>query len=76
MFSGVNVSQDYLDLMGFTATSSLLSTVTAIYDVGSFFGAIAAFDLGERLGRKKTILLGTSIMVKHFAALALGKSAH
>lgn len=32
-------------------------------DVGSFFGAILAFDLGERLGRKKTILLGTSIMV-------------
>lgn len=34
-----------------------------LQDIGSFLGAILAFDLGERLGRKKTILLGTSIMV-------------
>ena len=31
-------------------------------DIGSFFGAVAAFDIGERLGRKKTILLGSAIM--------------
>ncbi|KAL8636306.1 MAG: hypothetical protein Q9226_009268, partial [Calogaya cf. arnoldii] len=42
--------------------TKLLGTVTAIYDVGCFFGAIAAFSLGEMLGRKKTILLGTTIM--------------
>jgi MFS family permease len=40
----------------------VLSTVTAIYDIGCFFGAIAAFTCGERLGRKKAILLGTTIM--------------
>lgn len=42
--------------------TKLLGTITAIYDVGCFFGAIAAFSLGEMLGRKKTILLGTTIM--------------
>ena len=31
-------------------------------DVGCFFGAIAAFSLGEILGRKKTVLLGTTVM--------------
>ena len=31
-------------------------------DVGCFFGAIAAFSLGEMLGRRKTVLLGTTIM--------------
>ncbi|KAL9012355.1 MAG: hypothetical protein Q9173_002873 [Seirophora scorigena] len=36
--------------------------VTAIYDVGWVFGAIAAFSLGEILGRKNTILLGITIM--------------
>lgn len=36
--------------------------MTAIYDVGCFFGAIFAFTVGERLGRKKAILLGTTIM--------------
>jgi MFS family permease len=41
---------------------SLLGTVTAIYDVGCFFGAIFAFVIGDWLGRKKTILVGTTVM--------------
>ncbi|KAE8306333.1 general substrate transporter [Aspergillus transmontanensis] len=63
-FSGVVVTSDFLevhDLVGPTKTKTL-STVTAIYDVGCFLGAILAFTLGERLGRKKSILLGTTIM--------------
>lgn len=36
--------------------------MTAIYDVGCFFGAIFAFTIGERLGRKKAILVGTTVM--------------
>lgn len=50
-----------LDLAGPSKTS-LLSTVTAIYDIGCFFGAICAIIVGDVLGRKKTILLGTTIM--------------
>ena len=42
--------------------TSTISTITAIYDVGCFFGAISAMYFGERLGRKNGILLGTSIM--------------
>ena len=55
---------------------SLLSTVSvacflfALYlaklartDVGSFFGAIFAMWVGEWLGRKKTIMLGTTLML-------------
>lgn len=79
MTGGVNVTQDYLTTMGITSTSTMLSTITALYgkprvrpsksdilildtDIGSFLGAVAAFDIGERLGRKKTILLGSAIM--------------
>lgn len=40
----------------------MIGTVTAIYDIGCFVGAIAAVMIGDFLGRKKTILLGTSIM--------------
>lgn len=61
---GVVVTPDFLeihDLVGPTKTK-ILSTVTAIYDVGCFFGAMLAFTAGERLGRKKTILLGSLIM--------------
>lgn len=58
------ISNDFLvihDLVGPTKTKTL-STVTAIYDIGCFFGAIAAFTLGERFGRIKSILYGTAIM--------------
>ncbi|KAL1301943.1 hypothetical protein AAFC00_002402 [Neodothiora populina] len=64
VFGGVVVTDDYLEtlnLVGPTKTS-LSGTVTAIYDIGCFFGAIAAVIVGDRLGRKKTILAGTTIM--------------
>jgi MFS family permease len=64
VFSGVIVTEDFLvlhDLVGPSKTN-MLSTVTAIYDIGCFIGAIGAFTLGERLGRKKTIIVGTLIM--------------
>lgn len=64
VFSGVVITQDFLeihDLVGPTKTKTL-STVTAIYDVGCFLGAILAFTIGESLGRKKTLLAGTTIM--------------
>ena len=52
---------DTLNLAGDEHTS-LLGTVTALYDVGCFFGAVAAFSIGERLGRKRSVLLGTTVM--------------
>lgn len=61
---GVVVTDDFLevhDLVGPSKTQTL-STVTAIYDVGCFLGAIVAFTIGERFGRKKSILIGTTIM--------------
>lgn len=64
VFSGVIVTDDFLvlhDLVGPEKTT-MLSTITAIYDIGCFFGAIMAFTVGERLGRKKAILAGTAIM--------------
>lgn len=38
------------------------STITALYDIGCFFGAILAIVIGDRLGRKKSVLTGTTIM--------------
>ncbi|KAG2412236.1 hypothetical protein HFD88_009793 [Aspergillus terreus] len=64
VFSGVVITQDSLELHGLVGPTKTktLSTVTAIYDVGCFLGAIVAFTVGERLGRKKAILMGTTIM--------------
>lgn len=64
MAGGVVITQDFLelhDLVGPTKTKTL-STVTAIYDVGCFLGAILAFTVGERLGRRKALLVGSTIM--------------
>ena len=61
---GAVITQDYLETLKLNgdAKTSLLGTATSIYDVGCFVGAIMAFSLGEILGRKKTVFLGTTVM--------------
>ncbi|KAJ5081528.1 general substrate transporter [Penicillium alfredii] len=64
VFSGVVISQDFLqlhDLQGPSKTT-LLGTVTAIYDVGCCIGSLFAYWLGEQMGRRNTVLLGTIVM--------------
>ncbi|KAF1827897.1 general substrate transporter [Dissoconium aciculare CBS 342.82] len=62
VFGGVIVTDDFLQTLGIVGNTSLQGTITAIYDIGCFFGAIMAFVIGDMIGRKKTILLGTTIM--------------
>ncbi|EOD46980.1 putative sugar transporter protein [Neofusicoccum parvum UCRNP2] len=47
LFGGVVVTQDFLDTLNLDGKTTLISTVTAIYDIGCFFGAILAFMVGE-----------------------------
>ncbi|KAL1593033.1 hypothetical protein SLS59_009503 [Nothophoma quercina] len=61
-YGGVVVTPDFLDQLNLTGNASLISTVTAIYDIGCFFGAISVCAIGDPLGRKKCVLLGTTIM--------------
>jgi MFS family permease len=37
--------------------------VTAIYDIGCALGAVTAFLFGEKIGRKKSILLANVIVI-------------
>lgn len=46
-----------------THRSTIQGISVAAYNVGCFFGAIATIFIGDRLGRRKTIFLGSSIMV-------------
>lgn len=62
VFGGVIVTDDFLTTLNIVGNTSLQGTITAIYDIGCFFGAIIAFVIGDWLGRKKTILIGTTIM--------------
>ncbi|KAL4886970.1 general substrate transporter [Aspergillus karnatakaensis] len=64
VFGGVVISPDYLrvhDLEGPSRTN-VLSTVTAIYNVGCFLGAIIATWLGGKLGRKRSVIFAIAIM--------------
>lgn len=62
VFGGVVVTNDFLDTLGIANNASMVSTVTALYDIGCFVGALVAYFVGNLLGRKKTILVGTTIM--------------
>ncbi|KAI4867442.1 general substrate transporter [Hypoxylon rubiginosum] len=64
VFSGVVISKDYLDVHNLNGheNTNVLSIITSIYTIGCFFGAITAFYIGEVIGRKKTVLVGTVIM--------------
>ncbi|KAI0478253.1 general substrate transporter [Xylaria cf. heliscus] len=64
VFSGVVITQDYLDVHNLDGPerTNVRSIVTSIYTIGCFFGALLAFSIGEHLGRKKTIVIGTSVM--------------
>lgn len=41
------VTDDFLQTLGLVGKTSLVSTVTALYDIGCFFGAIIAFIIGD-----------------------------
>lgn len=47
---------------GSGGSSSLQGTVVAIYEIGCFFGAIFCFLFGEKLGRRKCIMLGCIVL--------------
>ncbi|KAL7663939.1 Major facilitator superfamily (MFS) profile domain-containing protein [[Candida] zeylanoides] len=43
--------------------STIQGTVTAVYEVGCLMGALFALFVGDRLGRRKVMLLGAYIMI-------------
>ncbi|KAF7777688.1 hypothetical protein Agabi119p4_3760 [Agaricus bisporus var. burnettii] len=61
VFGGIIVTQDFLDTMG-NPNADLQGTIVSLYDIGCFFGAILTMVFGERLGRRKSFLIGITIM--------------
>jgi MFS family permease len=63
--NGVNASNVFVELVegaGKTAlTSSHQSLIVSILSAGTFFGAIGAGDVADRIGRKWTVILGCAI---------------
>ncbi|KAF8229257.1 general substrate transporter [Tricholoma matsutake] len=61
VFGGIIVTQDFLNTMG-NPNTNLQGTIVSLYDIGCFLGAMGALVVGEKLGRKKTFLIGVTIM--------------
>ncbi|OQD72410.1 hypothetical protein PENDEC_c021G03410 [Penicillium decumbens] len=69
--SGVVISQYWLNEMGNPSTV-MTGTITALYDVGAVFGAIIAALTVERLGRKRSLMVGSFLII--IGAILMGAS--
>ena len=57
VMSGVVISKIWLAQMG-NPSQLMVGTITALYDVGAIAGCIAAAVVGERWGRRRTLVFG------------------
>lgn len=62
VFAGLLGGSGFIDTFN-NPSASVLGTVTAIYEIGCFFGAVFIFVVAEYLGRKNAIWLGLGIML-------------
>lgn len=58
VFSGVIISADFKKHFPETSNASVSGITTSCFSLGAFFGALCAFAVGDKLGRKKTVTLG------------------
>ena len=61
VMSGIVISKPWLAQMSHPSTL-MIGTITALYDVGAFLGAICAAFTAEKLGRKRSLILGAGIL--------------
>src|SRR5438477_248644 len=61
VFGNVLVGGDFLRTMSFP-NAATQGTMTSVYNLGCFFGALSTIYSGDILGRPKTILLGSSVI--------------
>jgi MFS family permease len=59
---GVVISERWLNTMDNPSTI-MVSTITALYDVGAVFGSILAAFTAEYLGRKRALMFGTVLLI-------------
>lgn len=60
LFGGILAGPGFQDMLG-NPSPTLTGLVTAVYDIGCACGAVAAFVFGERIGRKKSIIIANVI---------------
>lgn len=61
VFGGIIVGQDFIEYFNHPSPA-MQGFVTSVYDLGCFVGAIFTLFIGEKLGRRWTMLVFTVIM--------------
>ncbi|KAI9015651.1 general substrate transporter [Phycomyces nitens] len=61
VMSGVNISKDYINIMGLENNEALLGGVVAVYYAGTLIGALMGGWIGDRIGRIRTVVVGSVI---------------
>jgi predicted MFS family arabinose efflux permease len=62
LFGGILAGTYFQETLGHPGPT-MSGLVTAIYDIGCALGAVTAFLFGEKIGRKKSILLANVIVI-------------
>lgn len=61
VFGGIIVGEDFLEYFNHPSPG-MQGFVTSVYDLGCFGGAVLTLAVGEKLGRKKMLIIFTIIM--------------
>ncbi|KAK4554878.1 hypothetical protein LTR86_008026 [Recurvomyces mirabilis] len=61
VFGNVIISQNFLETFGFPS-ANMQGTMTSLYNIGCFFGAMSTILTGDWLGRPRQIILGSTII--------------
>lgn len=61
--SGVNISPDYISVMGLHNKEALLGGIVAVYYAGTLIGALMGGWIGDKIGRIKTVVVGSVIAI-------------
>jgi MFS family permease len=57
------MSQSFIEVMPSTATNpNIQGMAVACFEIGCLAGALSLLQIGDRLGRRKTVLLGQALM--------------
>ncbi len=61
VFGNVLVKEDFLRTVGNPSTTDQ-GTMTSVYNLGCFVGALSTLYTGDKLGRPRTLILGSSVI--------------
>lgn len=61
VFGNVLVKDDFLRTMGYPSVADQ-GTMTSVYNLGCFVGALSTLYTGDGLGRPRTLILGSSVI--------------